>query len=94
MKKEIKIGNHIIGEGHPAFIIAEMSANHNMDYNRAVAIMEAAAKAGADAIKIQTYTADTITMDSENPCFQITQGTLWDGTTLYKLYQQAYTPWE
>ncbi|MCR5033313.1 MAG: pseudaminic acid synthase [Lachnospiraceae bacterium] len=94
MRKEIRIGNRLIGEGHPTFIIAEMSANHNMDYNRAVQIIEAAAKAGADAIKIQTYTADTITMNSDNPCFQITQGTLWDGTTLYKLYQQAYTPWE
>lgn len=94
MNKEIKIGNHIISENSPTFIIAEMSANHNMDFDRAVAIMQAAKDAGADAIKIQTYTADTITLDSDAPCFQITQGTLWDGTTLHKLYESAYTPWE
>jgi pseudaminic acid synthase len=94
MNKEIRIGNKIIGEGHPTFVIAELSANHNMDYDRAVEIIAAAADAGADAVKIQTYTADTITLDCDDPCFQITQGTLWDGTTLYKLYQTAYTPWE
>ncbi len=94
MNKEIRIGNKLIGEGHPTFVIAELSANHNMDYNRAVEIIAAAADAGADAVKIQTYTADTITLDCDDPCFQITQGTLWDGTTLYKLYQTAYTPWE
>ncbi len=65
-----------------------------MDYNRAVEIVKAAAEAGADAIKVQTYTADTITLDCDDPCFQITQGTLWDGTTLHKLYEKAYTPWE
>lgn len=94
MNKEIKIGGHVISENSPAFIVAEMSANHNMDYDRAVAIMRAAKDAGADAIKIQTYTADTITLESDAPCFQITQGTLWDGVTLHKLYQTAYTPWE
>ena len=94
MNREIKIGNRIISEDSPTFVIAEMSANHNMDFNRAVAIMQAAKDAGADAIKIQTYTADTITLDCDAPCFQITQGTLWDGTTLHKLYETAYTPWE
>lgn len=94
MEKEIRIGNHVINENSPAFIVAEMSANHNMDYDRAVAILRAAKDAGADAVKIQTYTADTITLNCDDPCFQITQGTLWDGTTLYKLYQSAYTPWE
>lgn len=94
MQKTIKIENHIIGENQPTFIIAEMSANHLMDYDRAVAIMQAAKDAGADAIKIQTYTPDTITFDSDQECFQITQGTIWDGTTLHKLYQTAYTPWE
>ena len=94
MNKEIRIGNHRIAEDAPAYIIAELSGNHNMDYDRAVRIIEAAAAAGADAIKVQTYTADTITLDCDDPCFQITQGTLWDGTTLHKLYEKAYTPWE
>lgn len=94
MEKEIRIGNHVISEDSPTFIVAEMSANHNMNYDRAVAILQAAKDSGADAVKIQTYTADTITLNCDDPCFQITQGTLWDGTTLYKLYQSAYTPWE
>nr|WP_314779303.1 pseudaminic acid synthase [uncultured Treponema sp.] len=76
------------------FIIAEMSANHNHKKETALRTIEAAKNAGADAVKIQTYTADTITLDCDNEYFQINQGTLWDGTTLYKLYQQAYTPWE
>lgn len=76
------------------FIIAELSANHNHKKDIALKTIEAAKNAGADAVKIQTYTADTITLDCDNEYFQINQGTLWDGTTLYKLYQQAYTPWE
>ena len=94
MRKEIIIDGVKIGGDAPTFVIAEMSGNHNMDFNRAVKIMEEAKKAGADAIKIQTYTADTITLNSDKPCFQITQGTLWDGMTLHKLYETAYTPWE
>lgn len=94
MNKVIQFGDHIISEDSPTFVIAEMSANHLMDFDRAVAVMQAAKDAGADAVKIQTYTADTITLDCDDPCFQITQGTLWDGTTLHKLYQTAYTPWE
>ena len=94
MNKEIKIGNRIISEASPVFIVAELSANHNQDYGRAVEIIHAAKEAGADAVKLQTYTADTITIDCDDPCFQIKEGTIWDGTTLYKLYQQAYTPWE
>ena len=94
MKKEIRIGSHVISKDSPTFIVAEMSANHNMDFDRAVAILRAAKDAGADAVKIQTYTADTITLDCDAPCFQITQGTLWDGITLHKLYESAYTPWE
>lgn len=90
----IHLGNHSISKRDSTFIIAEMSGNHNMDFNRAVKILEAAKDAGADAIKIQTYTADTITLDCDDACFQITQGTLWDGTTLHKLYEKAYTPWE
>lgn len=88
------IGNRVIDTNSPAFIIAEMSANHMMDFDRAVKIIEAAKWAGADAIKLQTYTPDTITIDCDNEYFQITQGTIWDGTTLHKLYQTAFTPWE
>lgn len=76
------------------FIIAELSANHNNDFEIALKTIKAAKEAGADAIKLQTYTADTITLDSDKEYFQMNQGTIWDGTTLYKLYQQAYTPWE
>lgn len=94
MNKEIKIGERIINQTSPAFIIAEISANHLMDYDRAVEIIRAAKAAGADAVKLQTYTPDTITMDSDKSYFQITQGTIWDGTTYYKLYQKAYMPWE
>lgn len=94
MEKEIYIGKRLISEDSPVFVIAEMSANHLMDFDRAVAIMNAAREAGADAVKIQTYTPDSITLNCEDPCFQLTQGTLWDGTTLYKLYETAYTPWE
>lgn len=92
--KNIKIGSRIISDDSPVFIVAEISANHNQDYNRAVEIIHAAKQAGADAVKLQTYTADTITLDCDDPCFQINEGTIWDGTTLYRLYQQAYTPWE
>jgi len=94
MNKNFKIGSKAIGEGAPAFIVAEISGNHNQDYNRAVEIIHAAKEAGADAVKLQTYTADTITIDCDDECFQINEGTIWDGTTLYKLYQEAYTPWE
>ena len=76
------------------FIVAEMSANHNHKLENALAIIKAAKEAGADAVKLQTYTAGTLTLDCDNKYFQIKQGTLWDGMTLYKLYQQAYTPWE
>lgn len=88
------IGNKKIGPQEPAFLIAEMSANHLQDYGRAVEILHAAKEAGADAIKLQTYTPDTITLDCDRPCFQITGGTIWDGTTLYQLYREAYTPWD
>ena len=94
MNKEIKIGNFTVNSSSKTMIVAEMSANHNGDYQRALEIVHAAAEAGADAIKLHTYTADTITIDCDAPCFQIDQGTIWDGTTLYKLYQEAFTPWE
>ena len=89
----IAIGGRTIGAGHPAYIIAEMSANHSHDFNHALRIVEAAADAGADAIKLQTYTADTLTIPCSNEYFQI-RGTQWSGRTLYDLYQEAYTPWE
>ncbi|MFC1884989.1 pseudaminic acid synthase [Thermodesulfobacteriota bacterium] len=89
----IKINNRSIGNDHQAYIIAEMSANHSQDYDRAVKILEAAKKAGADAIKLQTYTPDTLTIDCDNEYFKISD-TIWRGKTLYDLYGEAYTPWE
>ena len=92
--KDVKIGNRLIGEGHPVFIVAELSANHLQDYDTAVKIVKAAKEAGADAIKLQTYTPDTITLDCDNEYFKLKQGTIWDGKTFYELYQEAYTPWD
>lgn len=94
MNKSIKIGKNEIGDNRPVFIIAELSGNHLHKYDLAAKTIRAMKKAGADAVKLQTYTADTITIDSNKKYFQITQGTIWDGTTLHKLYQQAYTPWD
>lgn len=91
---QIKIENRNIGDNHPVFIIAELSANHRQKYELAVETIKAMKESGADAVKLQTYTPDTITIDSDNDYFQIKQGTLWDGKTLYQLYQEAYTPWE
>jgi len=91
---DISINNKIIGCSKPVFIVAELSANHNQKFNLAVKTIKAAKEAGADAIKLQTYTPDTITIDCNNKYFQINQGTLWDGKTLYELYQEACTPWE
>lgn len=92
---EIIVEGRKIGPNHKPFIIAEMSGNHNQSLERALAIVEAASKAGAHALKIQTYTADTMTLNLENPEFKIEDSdSLWKGHTLYQLYQQAYTPWE
>lgn len=91
--KNFKIGNRMIGENCPTYIIAEMSANHAGDINRAKEIIHAAKEAGADCIKIQTYTPDTLTIDCDNAYFHISDGT-WNGENLYQLYQKAYTPWE
>ena len=90
---DFKINNRNIGPGHPVYIVAEMSANHNHDYDQAVKIIKAAKEAGADAIKLQTYTPDTLTINCDNDYFQI-KGTIWEGKNLYQLYSEAYTPWE
>jgi pseudaminic acid synthase len=90
----IKIGERAIGHRFPVYIIAELSANHNQDFNQAVQLIKVAKEAGADAIKLQTYTPDTITIDSDNEYFRIGKGTIWEGRTLYDLYKEAYTPWE
>ena len=91
----INIAGRLIGPEHPPFVIAEMSGNHNQNLERALEIVEAAAKAGAHAIKLQTYTADTITLNVRGGSFQINDpGSLWAGKNLHDLYKQAYTPWE
>jgi pseudaminic acid synthase len=91
---QIQIGSRLVGPGEPTYVIAELSANHNQDFDQAVRIIHAAKAAGADAAKLQTYTPDTITIRSNREEFKIGGGTLWDGRTLYELYGEAYTPWE
>src|SRR5438874_5987112 len=90
----MKITSHEIGPKGSVYIVAELSANHHQDFDRALRILEAAKAAGADAIKLQTYTADTITVRSDRDTFRIKGGTLWDGKTLHDLYGEASTPWE
>ncbi len=90
----MKIGNKTIGGDSAVFIIAELSANHNGSLETAIETIRAAKRAGADAIKFQTYTADTITIDAKTDDFKLSQGTIWDGKYLYDLYKEAYTPWE
>ncbi len=89
----MKIANRKINDDNPVFIVAELSANHNGSLDIAKKTIKAAKQAGADAIKLQTYTPDTITIDCDNKYFQIKEG-LWKGKTLYNLYKEAYTPWE
>ena len=95
MTDQIMIGERRVGLGHPPFVIAEMSGNHNQSLERALEIVDAAANTGAHALKIQTYTPDTMTIDLDEREFHISDDrSLWKGTSLYKLYGEAYTPWE
>lgn len=94
MMKVIKIGNKYIGDNNKTFIIAEVSANHGNDIERVKKMIKEAKRIGADAVKIQTYTADTLTIDCDNEYFKINQGTLWDGRNLYELYKEGSMPWE
>ena len=90
---DFRIADRLVGPNHPPLIIAEVSANHLGSIDRALETIDAAAACGADAIKIQSYTADTITLDHDGPGFTI-QGGLWDGRSLYELYQEVHTPFE
>ena len=92
--KNFNIGDYYLSKESSVFIIAELSANHNGSLDTAINTIRAAKRAGADAIKFQTYTADTITMDSKKSDFIINNGSIWDGRNLYELYQEAFTPWE
>ena len=94
MTQALKVGARSIGAEFPAYIVAELSANHNQDYDQAARIVHEAKNAGADAVKLQTYTSDTITVASDRPEFRVSGGTLWDGRTLHDLYGEAYMPWE
>ena len=90
----IEINGRLIGSGYPVYVIAEMSANHGQSFDQAVKILEAAKGSGADALKLQTYTPDTLTINSDKEYFRVGGGTLWDGRNLHDLYTEAYTPWE
>ena len=94
MRKGFFIKGKQIGEGLPVYVIAEMSANHNGEFDQAVKIIHAAKETGADAIKLQTYTPDTLTIDCRKADFFVGEGTLWEGRSLYELYGEAFTPWE
>ncbi len=93
MINNFKISNRLISTDNPVFIIAEMSANHNQSYDDAVKIIHIAKECGADAVKLQTYTPDTLTIACDNDYFKI-KGTIWEGKTLYNLYKKAFTPWD
>ncbi len=91
---ELHIGSKSFGSGRPVLIIAELSANHGGQFDRAAELVRAAVAAGADLIKIQTYTADTMTIDCDRDPFRIGKGTIWEGRKLYDLYNEAFTPWD
>jgi len=90
----MKIGNREIGPGKPCYVVAELSANHGQNFDQAVALVRAMHESGADAVKVQTYTADSLTIDSRQPPFVVGGGTLWDGRTLHDLYREAAMPWD
>lgn len=95
LDRSVHIGDHGVGTAHRPFVVAEMSGNHNGDLGRALSIVDAIADSGAQAVKLQTYTADTITLDVDTPAFQVSEGhDLWGGRNLYQLYNEAHTPWE
>jgi len=92
--KTLDICGREIGDGQPVYVVAELSANHNQNFEQAVELVEAAAAAGADAVKMQTYTPDTMTLDCDSEIFRVGEGTLWAGRSLYDLYREAQTPWK
>src|SRR2546427_450758 len=94
MKDPIVIGRRSVGTGQPTYIVAEISANHRQKFEEAVKLVRAAKEVGADAVKVQTFTPDTITLRSDREDFRVGGGTLWDGRTLYDLYEEAHMPWE
>jgi N-acetylneuraminate synthase len=94
MIHNIAINGRLIGTGYSVYVVAELSANHNRNFYQAVELIKTAKNIGADAVKLQTYTPDTVTIQSAKECFRIGGGTLWDGHTLYDLYKEAYMPWE
>lgn len=91
---DLRIGDRTVGPGAPVYMIAEISANHDQSFDHAVKLIRAAAEAGADAVKLQTYTPDSLTLNSAQPCFLIGEGTAWEGRRLHDLYSEASMPWE
>ena len=94
LASEIRIGSTLVGPDQPIYVIAELSANHGHELSRAIELVQVAASCGADAVKLQTYTPESMTLDVDRPEFKVSGGTLWDGRSLHDLYAEAMTPWE
>src|SRR5262245_34763156 len=94
LASEIRIGSTVVGPDRPTYVIAELSANHGHELARAIELVHVAASCGTDAVKLQTYTPDSMTLDVDRPEFRVGGGTMWDGRTLHDLYEEAMTPWE